>query len=145
MKLGSVLSVLATILSGVAAAGANAAPASTTTTLSFCSVARGVAHDIVASTSIANGRAVPANVKAVYTTIAANEPALLSSAPPRMKVHLRPVFGFVNLVIADFKKVNWNVAAMGPYEPVLISHARAVNGHVHALEVYFHTTCKLGV
>jgi hypothetical protein len=145
MKLVSVLSVIAAIGAGVAAGGANATPGSSATSFSFCSIARGVAHDIVASTSISNGRAVPANVKVVYTTIAANEAPLLSSAPTTMKAHLRPVFGFVNLVIADFKKANWNIAAMGPYTPVLISHARAVKGHVHALEVYFHTTCKLDV
>src|SRR5262249_36333318 len=145
MKLATLLLALCTIASGIAAAGADAAPSSNRASESFCSVARGVAQDIVASTSIPNGRAVPAHVKLVYTTIAANEPALLSSAPKKMKVHLRPVFGFVNLVVADFKKANWNLSAMAPYEPTLISRARAVGGHVHALELYFRKTCNLHV
>jgi hypothetical protein len=145
MKLATLLLALFTIAAGIAAAGASATPSSNKASSNFCSVARGVAHDIVTSTSIANGHAVPANVKVVFTTIAANEPALLSSAPARMKVHLRPVFGFVNLAIADFEKANWNLLAMAPYRSALVARAQAVGGHVQALRVYFHTKCNFDV
>jgi hypothetical protein len=112
---------------------------------SFCGVARGVARDIVDSTSSSNGRVVPANIKTTYEKIAAAEPALLASASTPIKSDLRPVFGFVNLAIDDFTKVNWNPSGMSPYVPMLIARARAVQTPLHALKLYFKTTCKLNV
>jgi hypothetical protein len=112
---------------------------------SFCRAARSVARDIVNSTAIANGHVVPANIKVVYEKIAAAEPALLSSASKPIKSDLRPVFGFVNLLIADFKKVNWNPAGLASYMPTLIARARAIQKPLHALQVYFKGTCKLNV
>ena len=137
------LLVLSLGLAALLGATASSAGASRTTTLDFCGTARSVAHDIVASTNVANARAT--NLKTTYLKIAAAEPALLSSAPGTVKVHLRPVFGFVNFVISDMKKVNWNIARLGPYTPALLARARSVQGHIPPLQVYFNKTCKLDV
>ena len=137
------LLALSLALAATLATTAASASASRTRTLDFCGTARSVARDIVHSTSAANSRS--ANIKTTYLKIAAAEPALLSSAPGTVKAHLRPVFGFVNLVISDFKKVNWNVAAMGPYTPAILARARSVQGHIPPLKVYFNKTCKLDV
>jgi hypothetical protein len=143
MKLAALTSALLVVL-GSAAATAGAAPSKHETALGFCGVARGVARDIMKSTTFSKG-ATPANLRITYTKIAAAEPSLLATAPGSMKAHLRPVFGFVNLVITDFKKVNWNPAGMGPYYAGLSTRARGVEGHLNALKVYFNTTCKLDV
>jgi hypothetical protein len=110
---------------------------------SFCGVAKGVARDIVNSTAMSN--ALPANIKIFYEKIAAAEPALLASAPGPIKSDLRPVFGFVNLVIVDYKKVSWNPRRMGPYLPALVARGRTVQAPLHALKVYFNTTCHINV
>jgi hypothetical protein len=112
---------------------------------SFCGVARGVARSILNSTSVSNSRVSPANAKATWLKVAAAEPALLASAPKRIKADLRPVFGFVNLLIADYKKVNWNGAGLAPYAPTLLARAQAIQKPLNALKVYFKTTCKLNV
>jgi hypothetical protein len=112
---------------------------------SFCGVARGVARDILNSTTVSNGRVSPANLKATYLRIAAAEPALLSSAPKRIKADLRPVFGFVNLLIADYKKANWNVSGLAPYASTLVARGRAIQAPLQALKVYFKKICKLNV
>jgi hypothetical protein len=119
------------------------AGASTSSRSSFCGVARGVAHDIVNSTAMSN--ATPTNIKIFYEKIAAAEPALLSSAPRRVKSELRPVFGFVNLIIVDYKKVAWTPSRMGPFLPTLVARGRTVQAPLHALKVYFNGTCHLNV
>jgi hypothetical protein len=142
------LVVLPLVLMLVALTSATAAGAATSSheaSSSFCSVARGVAHDILASTSVSSGRVIPANIKTTYLKIAAAEPALLSSAPGSIKLHLKPVFGFINLVIVDFKKVNWNPAGLAPYAPTLLARAKVVQVHMHPLKVYFNTVCKLAL
>jgi hypothetical protein len=149
MKLAPVALALAlVVLTGSSTATAGAAPstrAGRDTARSFCGVARGVARDIVNSTSISNGRVVPANIKTTYEKIAAAEPALLASAAAPIKSDLRPVFGFVNLVIADFQRVNWNPSGISPYLPTLIARSRSVQRPLHAVKVYLNTTCKLDV
>jgi hypothetical protein len=112
---------------------------------SFCGVAKGVARDILNSTTVSNGRVSPANIKATYLRIAAAEPALLSSAPKRIKADLRPVFGFLNLLITDYKKVNWNPSGLAPYAPTLLARAQAIQPPLQALKVYFKSTCKLNL
>jgi hypothetical protein len=139
------LPLIVMLVALTSATAAGAATSSPEASVSFCSIARGVAHDILASTSVSNGRVLPANVKTVYLKVAAAEPGLLSSAPGSIKPHLRPVFGFINLVIADFKKVNWNPAGLASYAPTLIARAKAVHVHIHPLKVYFNTVCKLAV
>ena len=119
------------------------AGAASSSTRSFCGVARGVARDIVNSTTMSN--ATPTNIRIVYTKIQAAEPALLASAPGSVKSKLRPVFGFVNLLIVDYKKVSWTPSRMGPYLPSLVARGRTVQAPLHALKVYFNGTCHLNV
>jgi len=144
MKLVALPFVL--VLALIASTAAGAATSSRATSASFCGVARGVARDIVASTSVSDNISVMrSNARTAYTKIAAAEPALLASAPGSLKPHLRPVFGFVNLLIVDLKKVNWHAGELGPYAPTLIARAKAVSGHIPPLKVYFRATCKLDV
>lgn len=148
MKLLPLSLMLAVVVLTGYSASAGAAPSSHSASEragSFCGVARGVARDILNSTTISNGRVAPANVKATWLRVAAAEPALLASAPKPIKADLRPVFGFVNLLIADYKKVNWQASGLAPYAPTLIARARAIQPQLHALKVYFNTTCKLNV
>jgi hypothetical protein len=148
MKLAPLSLALTLVLLTWCAASAVASPLRSTretTSQGFCGVARGVARDIVNSTAISNGRVMPANVKTAYARIAAAEPALLASASPPIKADLRPVFGFVNLLIVDLKKANWNAGGLASYARTLIARARTIQAPLHSLEVYFHTTCKLNV
>jgi len=138
----SLLLALVVLASSASSAGASSSRRSETAG-SFCGVARGVARDIVKSTSLSNGRGTRANIKTTYLKIAAAEPALLASAPGPIKSDLRPVFAFVNLVIVDFKKVNWNPRRLTPYLPTLIPRAQKVQKPLHTLEVYFKTICKI--
>jgi hypothetical protein len=133
-------------LLALGAGSATAAPSSassTGATKSLCTVAHGVARDIINSTSISNGKMAPANVKATYEKVAAAEPALLASASGPIKTDLQSVFGFVNLVIVDFKKVNWNAGAIAPYAPTLLTRAAKIQRPLGDLKVYFHKTCKI--
>jgi len=126
---------LALLVVTVAAPSAGAA-----TDGGFCSVARGVGRDLASVTSL--GRRP--NVKASYLRIATAEPALNASAPRSLKPHLRPIFSFVNLLIADFDKVGWQPAGMAQYFPKLLPRAEAVTPHLHVVDAYLKGTCKLG-
>ena len=141
MKLA--LPILVVVVALLAAGVAAAASASPSHAQSFCSVSRGVAKQIVDSTRVLASE--PAKVKVTYEQIAAAEPALKSSAPRSVKVHLLPALSFVNLVIADFKSANWNVSGMTKYVPTLTARGEAVAPHLQALDTYFKTTCKLNV
>lgn len=146
MKLVLLSLLLALVVLAGYSTSAGASPSSRSTreaARSFCGVARGVARDIVNSTSISN--ATPANIKILYEKIAAAEPALLASAPRRVKSKLTRVLGFVNLVIVDYKKVSWNPSRLTPYLPTLVARGRTVQAPLHALKVYFNTTCHLNV
>jgi hypothetical protein len=136
--------MLAVAALAAAATGAAVATAARTATDSkLCTVARGVARDIVASTSVSRGTVNPASIRTTYEKIAGAEPAVLAAASTPQKTDLKPVFAFVNLVIADFRKVNWNPAGIAPYASTLLVRAQAVQGHIHRLQVYFRTVCKL--
>src|SRR5581483_9244736 len=105
-----------------------------------CAVGRrGVGRDLASVTSL--GRRP--NVKASYLRIATAEPALNASAPRSLKPHLRPIFSFVNLLIADFDKVGWQPAGMAQYFPKLLPRAEAVTPHLHVVDAYLKGTCKL--
>jgi hypothetical protein len=146
LSLGLVLALAVSAADAAAAAAPSSAPTVNGSAAGFCGVARGVAHDILNSTSLSGGSAAtPANLKTTYTKIAAAEPALMSSAPTKLKSDLRRVFGFVNVLIADYKKVNWNARALLPDLPTLVPRARAVEGPMHTLKVYLNTRCKLNV
>ena len=127
------------------ASASSSAPASNQTAASFCGIARGVAHDIVNSTSLSSAAALtPADLKTAYGKVAAAEPALLASSPKSLKVNLRQVFGFINLLIADYKKANWNVRGLLA-DPTLVPRAKAVQRPMHTVKVYLNTKCKLDV
>lgn len=134
-----------TLVLVVLAANAATAGASSSRTAGFCGVARGVARGIVNSTSLNKGAVSPTDIRTTYLKIAAAEPALLSSAPAPVKANLRPVFGFLNLLIADFKKAHWTTAGLAPYLPALAPRAQAIQPQLHRLRAYFKTTCKLDV
>src|SRR5256885_4387302 len=55
-----------------------------------------------------------------------------------------PIFGFVNLLIADFEKANWTASGLARYVPALVPRAQAIQPQLHALKVYFNGTCNLG-
>jgi hypothetical protein len=143
MKLIPLSLVLIVLAANASTAGA--ASARTDRSASFCGVARGVARDIVNSTSLSKGAVSRADIRTTYLKIAAAEPALLASAPAPVKVDLRPVFGFVNVLIADFKKASWSIEGLAPYVPALLPRAQAIQPQLHRLRTYFKTTCKLDV
>jgi hypothetical protein len=136
--------VAAVAFAAALANGAAAAPAASSAGL--CTVARGVAQDIVNSTSIAKGAGLtPAQLKTAYGEIQAAEPALLAAASGAQKTELRQVFSFVNALIPDFEKANWRVAGLAPYMHDLVPRAQRAARPVHALQAYFSKTCKLNV
>lgn len=145
MKLVPLSLVLALGLA-VGAASAGAAPSSQRSAGSFCAVAHGVARDIVNSTTPTHGNVSPTNLRITYTKVAAAEPALLGAAPAPVKANLRPVFGLLNAVIADFKKVNWNPTAFtAQYTRQLVTQWQTAQRPLQSLRAYFRGTCKLDV
>jgi hypothetical protein len=86
-----------------------------------------------------------AALRTAYTKVAAAEPALLATAPTSLKPDLRPVFGFINNLIADFKQVNWKISNMTSQLPTLAVQARRVSPHIRVVRAYLNTTCKLDV
>jgi len=87
----------------------------------------------------------PAALKTAYTKVAAAEPSLLATEPASLKPHLRPVFGFINVLIADWKQADWKIANLQPKLPTLAAQARKVNPHIRVVQAYLDNTCKLGV
>jgi hypothetical protein len=144
MKLGSLLLVVLA-LAGATAAAAGATPTAHAGSSSFCSIARSVGRDIVKSTTLPSGRVTPAALKTAYTKVAAAEPSLLATEPASLKPHLRPVFGFVNVLIADYKQAGWKIANLMPKLPALAVQARKVGPHMHVVQAYLDNTCHLGV
>jgi hypothetical protein len=144
MKLASLL-VVVLALAGATAVAAGAAPTTQTGSRGFCSTARGVARSIVDSTTLPSGRVTPASLKTAYTKVAAAEPSLLATAPASLKPDLRPVFGFINVLIADFKQANWRVSNLTPQLPTLAAQAQKVNPHLRRVRSYLDTTCKLDI
>ena len=144
MKLVSLL-VVVLALAAATAASAGATPSAQTGSRSFCSTARGVARSIVDSTTLPSGRVTPAALKTAYTKVAEAEPSLLATAPASLKPDLRPVFGFINVLIADFKKANWKVSNLTPQLPTLAAQADRVSPHIRRVRAYLNTTCKLDV
>jgi hypothetical protein len=132
------------LLLALCVGSASAAPRSSASATSLCSVAKGVAKDIVNSTTFSK-TVTPANLKTTYLKIKAAEPALLGASSGALKTDLRQVFGFVNVVIADFQKVNWQPSGIVQYLPSLAPKAQKVDRPLKTLKVYFATTCKLDV
>jgi hypothetical protein len=144
MKLASLL-VVVLALAAATAASAGATPSSQAGSQSFCSTARGVARSIVNSTTLPSGRVTPAELETAYTKVAAAEPSLLATAPASLKPDLRPVFGFINVLIADFKQAGWKVSNLTPQLPTLAAQVRKVNPHIRRVRSYLNATCKLNV
>jgi hypothetical protein len=134
-----------TVVVCVAAAGsAGAAGSASAAGASFCTVARGVARDIASSTSLtAAGNASPAALRTTYSRIAAAEPALLAAASGALKAHLRQVFAYLNVLIADLKQANWSMAALAPRLKALLPAAQKAAPHLQAVNLYLRKTCKL--
>jgi len=144
MKLVSLLLVALT-LAGATAAAAGATSTARTSSRGFCSTARGVAASIVNSTTFPSHRVTPAELKIAYGKVAAAEPALLATAPSSLKRDLRPVFGFINVLIADYKQAGWDISNLAPQLPTLAVQARKVNPHIQVVRAYLTTKCKLKV
>jgi hypothetical protein len=144
MKVISSTAVAAAVLLALCVGSASAAPRSSTASTSLCSVAKGVAQDIVNSTTISK-TVTAANLKATYLNIKSAEPSLLGASSGKLKVDLRQVFGFVNVLIVDFQKVDWQPSGIVQYLPALEPRAQKVAGPLHTLKVYFEGTCKLKV
>jgi hypothetical protein len=137
------LAAALTALAIVAAVFAPASRAAAAGSTSLCSVAKGVAGSIEHSASFsANQKMTPARLKTFYLTIQKSEPALLGAASGTMKTNLRKVFAFVNVVIADYKQVNWQTAGMLKFLPSLEPKAKAVQKPLNAVGTYFKKTCK---
>jgi hypothetical protein len=131
----------------VFAVGANASTASKSASArssSLCSVSKAVASDIVHSTAV-KPTDTSAYLKTVYGKIHAAESTLVSAASGSIKSDLHKVFGFVNVLITDLKKANWNVAGLAPYEKTLTADAAKIKTPLAALKHYYSTTCKLHV
>lgn len=140
------VSLLAVVLALAAASAATAAiPSAKTGSRGFCSTARSVARSIVNSTTLPSGRVTPAALETAYTKVAEAEPSLLATAPASLKPDLRPVFGFINVLIADFKQANWKVSNLRSQLPTLAAQARKVNPHIRRVRSYLDTTCKLDI
>ncbi|HET8529464.1 MAG TPA: hypothetical protein VFL60_11165 [Gaiellaceae bacterium] len=137
-------------LAAVCAAAAAAAAAPTRAAAapsggSLCSVARGVAADIVHSTSFASNRVTPTKLRIVYTKVVAAEPALRSAASGGIKADLTPVLGWINVLVGDLKKAGWQTSRMLPYYHSLATGAERITPQITALRTYFRSTCKLPV
>jgi hypothetical protein len=144
MKLASLL-IVVLALAAATAATAGAKTTAQTGSRSFCGTARGVARSIVNSTTLPSGRVTPAALETAYTKVASAEPSLLATAPSSLKRDLRPVFGFINVLIADFKQANWRVANLAPQLPTLAAKADVVKPHLRRVRSYLDGTCKLNI
>lgn len=137
---------LAAALAVLALAAAAAAPpshAAGARSASLCSVAKGVAAQIVEATGLSpNTTMTPAKLKTLYLTVQRNEPALLGASHGSIHTNLHKVFGFLNLVIADFEKANWQLAGMARFFPSLEAKGQAVQAPIQAVKTYFQKTCK---
>jgi hypothetical protein len=144
MKLVSATFVVTVALLALCAGAASAAPSSSTSATSLCSVAKGVARDIVNSTTVSK-TVTAANLRTTYLKIKAAEPSLLGASSGALRTDLRQVFGFVNVLIVDFQKVNWQPSGVVQYLPSLEPKAQKLARPLHALKAYFEGTCKLDV
>jgi hypothetical protein len=129
----------------VAAAALPARAAAAPSGTRLCSVAHGVAADIVHSTSFAGTRVTPTKLRIVYTKIQASEPALRAAASGRIKADLTPVLGWINVLVTDLEKADWRTSRMLPYYASLAAGAQRIEPQIDALRTYFRSTCKLDV
>jgi hypothetical protein len=132
----------------VLAVGANAALGARSAdarTASLCSVSKSVAANIAGSTDTKNIAGSPTKLKAFWGKIQSAEPTILGAASGSMKTHLTHVFAFVNTVIGDLNKVNWNYTALLPQEQTLENKAAQVAPDLKVVKTYYTKTCNLKV
>jgi hypothetical protein len=145
MKLVSFL--LSLTLLGAAASAASAAPRSTATTGSLCSVAKGVASSIThsgsplaptAGTSIAS---LEKELKTAYTHIKSEESVVLANSPSSLKPDFVRVFAFDNIVYAKLAKARWNFLVFAKNAKSLAAGEAKLRPDFLAIEAYFNK-CK---
>ena len=78
-----------------------------------------MAQYLVSLSDQLSSRPAPTKLKAEFGAITRAEPALKSSAPTSLKGHVNRVLGFANVVGAELKKANWNIARLLPYVATL--------------------------
>lgn len=142
--LAAAVPVLVVLTLGATAATAAASPTSRSASASLCSVSRTVAAQLGHATAL-NETATPAGLKRVYGALESAKPKLIGATPGRLKADMRNIFSFVDLVTADLKKVNWQIAKMTPYLPALIAKGQAVNPSLTRVKAYYRTTCHFKV
>ena len=136
--------VVVLVLSSVAAAGASPSGAGSSTG-NFCGASKGVAQYLVSLSNQLSSRPGPTKLKAEFGVITRAEPALKSSAPASLKGHVNLVLSFANLVGADLKKANWNIAGLLPYVATLQVQEAKIKPSINALDRYYRTTCKFNI
>ena len=144
MKLVPVL--LALMLLGAAASGASAAPRSTATAESLCSVGKSLASSLekssaftpTAGTSIAS---LGHELRVTFTHIKAAESIVLASSPSSLKPHFVKVFAFENEIYSTLSKAHWNILALEKNARALEEGATRIKPDIRAIEAYMHK-CK---
>jgi hypothetical protein len=134
------VAMLAALTVGASGATAGQSPASRSTSTSLCSVSRALAAQLAHSTSL-NQTATPAGLKKAYEGLERAKPTLIAVAHGPIKSDLRRVFSFVDLVTADLKKVNWQIAKLAPYVPALLVKVQAIKPSLTRLDAYYRTKC----
>ena len=109
-----VASVVCALLAVWAAGPSPAARSSAVRTASLCGVSKSVAASIVDSTNTKNIAGSPTQLKAFWGKVKTAEPTVLAAATGTRKTQLTHVFNFVNMVVGDLNKVNWNYTGLLP-------------------------------
>lgn len=135
--------LLALTLLGAVASGASAAPRSTATAESLCSVGKGIASSLARSgTAIAPAGATSITtleneMKATFTRIKHAEPVVLANSPSSLKPHFVKVFAFENQIYSALSKAHWNILALEKNAVALEAGATKIKPDLHAIEAYF--------
>ena len=129
----SIVAALVLVLASAATAGASRADAGSSTG-NFCGVSKNVAQYLVSLEDQLRSSPAPTKLKAEFGAITRAEPALKSSAPASLKGHVNQVLAFANVVGADLKKANWNVAGLLPYVASLQVQEAKVKPSLTALD-----------
>lgn len=140
-----VASVACALLAVWAAGAATAARSSAARSADLCGASKSVAASIVSSTNTKNIAGSPTQLKAFWGKVKNAEPTVLAAASGKRKTQLTHVFGFVNTVVGDLNKVNWNYTALLPDEKSLVAQANKVAPDLKALKAYYNNVCHLAV
>jgi hypothetical protein len=143
MKHVAITLVAAATVSLALVASAGARSSQERTAASFCSVSKGVAHNLVNLENELKSAPPPTRLKAEYVTILSAEPSLKSSVPGNLKVQLNSVLGLANTIAADLKAANWNIAGLAPHYSSLTVQFTKVKPSFNTLSTYWQGTCKI--